>query len=602
MSAGIAVFVVTASVGAVSASAPVHRETIRYSAAPAAVASGATRPGAIDGNGDGWRRSLVPDAGQAATGMPVVAGADDGNGVGDLALTAGDRTIPATALAAYKAAAARMATESPECGLQWQLLAAIGRIESDHGRDVTARITSAGSLQPVVLGPVLDGTAGNARILDTDQGKLDGDRQFDRAIGPMQFIPSTWRVFGRDGSGDGRADPNNVRDAALATATYLCAGSRDLRDGATLKAAILGYNHSNDYLAAVIAWTAVYAGRVPPVTIPDDGSDGGLPPGEVLDLPPDMGLPAEYVNPPDNESDPAPPKHTPPSTTTTPPPPASTPTTTPSTPTTTPTTPSGPTPPTGTPTPPPTGTPSPACPPSIALTGADPLTAYAIDLTGNHLSDVLRLHAAVQTGTPGTYSVRTVLTDKDGLPLVTGEQTVTLAAGASQLVLNLAGSAIGAAGADGPYLVKQITLSAQGKPATCVATLLAKPWQTEQLSAASFEGYTVSVDQLAAQVQQFITAGDLTGPAAATLAADAASARSASGNAALLAVLAAFRTDLAAAAQQSHADALAATRLQSMLARLEAEHPAAAPTPTPTATPSSPAPAGPAAAGSSAGG
>ena len=96
LSAGVAIAVISVSVGAVSASAPVHRTRIQYAATPTSLPAGGA-PSAIDGDGNGWRSSLVPDAGQAANGAPVVSGSDD---VANLALTSGDRTIPAAALAA----------------------------------------------------------------------------------------------------------------------------------------------------------------------------------------------------------------------------------------------------------------------------------------------------------------------------------------------------------------------------------------------------------------------------------------------------------------------------------------------------------------------
>nr|WP_245790317.1 lytic transglycosylase domain-containing protein [Streptomyces monashensis] len=74
----------------------------------------------------------------------------------------------------------------------------------------------------------------------------------------MQFIPSTWARWGADGNGDGRSDPNNVYDAALAAGRYLCAGGRDLSNPADLDRAILGYNHSDAYLRTVKAWFAYY--------------------------------------------------------------------------------------------------------------------------------------------------------------------------------------------------------------------------------------------------------------------------------------------------------------------------------------------------------
>ncbi|MEV5463672.1 lytic murein transglycosylase, partial [Streptomyces cellulosae] len=97
-----------------------------------------------------------------------------------------------------------------------------------------------------------------ALIRDTDGGAHDGDTAYDRAVGPMQFIPSTWARWGADGNGDGRTDPNNVFDAALAAGRYLCAGGRDLSVPAELDRAILGYNHSTAYLRTVRAWYAYF--------------------------------------------------------------------------------------------------------------------------------------------------------------------------------------------------------------------------------------------------------------------------------------------------------------------------------------------------------
>ena len=68
----------------------------------------------------------------------------------------------------------------------------------------------------------------------------------------MQFIPSTWKWAGRDGNGDGRKDPNNVYDAALAAGHYLCRFDWNLADQADLDRAILSYNNSRDYLNLVM--------------------------------------------------------------------------------------------------------------------------------------------------------------------------------------------------------------------------------------------------------------------------------------------------------------------------------------------------------------
>jgi hypothetical protein len=135
------------------------------------------------------------------------------------------------------------------CHLPVTLLAAIGEVESSslRGRSLDARH----DVVPPVIGPALNGN-GFATIRDTDGGRLDGDPVWDRAVGPMQFIPSTWRAWGADGNGDGVADPQNIEDATLAAARYLCAGGKDLSRASDLARAVLSYNGSQRYLATVI--------------------------------------------------------------------------------------------------------------------------------------------------------------------------------------------------------------------------------------------------------------------------------------------------------------------------------------------------------------
>ncbi|MEU9477462.1 lytic transglycosylase domain-containing protein [Streptomyces sp. NPDC048191] len=163
--------------------------------------------------------------------------------------------LPATVFAAYRRAEEELARTAPGCRLRWQLLAAIGQVESGQARG--GRVTPDGTTVTPVLGPRLTGGA-FAVVPDTDGGAYDGDPVYDRAVGPMQFIPSTWARWGADGNGDGHADPDNVYDAALAAGRYLCAGGRDLSNPADLDRAILGYNHSDAYLSTVKAWYAYY--------------------------------------------------------------------------------------------------------------------------------------------------------------------------------------------------------------------------------------------------------------------------------------------------------------------------------------------------------
>ncbi|MFF9122096.1 lytic transglycosylase domain-containing protein [Streptomyces sp. NPDC014889] len=163
--------------------------------------------------------------------------------------------IPATVLDAYKKAEAELRASKPGCNLPWQLLAAIGKVESGHARG--GNVGADGTTVSRILGPPLDGN-GFAHISDTDHGLYDGDSRYDRAVGPMQFIPSTWEWAGRDGNGDGKKDPNNVYDAVLAAGHYLCRYGWDLSTDADLRRAILSYNNSTEYLNTVLTWLEFY--------------------------------------------------------------------------------------------------------------------------------------------------------------------------------------------------------------------------------------------------------------------------------------------------------------------------------------------------------
>ncbi|MFI0819322.1 lytic transglycosylase domain-containing protein [Streptomyces sp. NPDC021098] len=169
--------------------------------------------------------------------------------------TRAEAGIPASVLAAYKKAEATLRDSKPGCNLPWQLLAAIGKVESGQARG--GNVDSDGTTVSPILGPALNGN-GFALIKDTDGGEFDGDTTHDRAVGPMQFIPSTWANWSQDGNGDGSSDPNNIYDAALAAGYYLCANNRDLSVQKDINAAILGYNHSQEYLNTVLSWFEYY--------------------------------------------------------------------------------------------------------------------------------------------------------------------------------------------------------------------------------------------------------------------------------------------------------------------------------------------------------
>ena len=137
----------------------------------------------------------------------------------------GSYDVPATAMRAYKNAAAEMASIRPKCQIPWTLLAGIGRVESDHGRYGGSVLGVDGLPRPSILGVALNGVGPVAAIADSDDGRWDDDKVWDRAVGPMQFIPTTWESAGRDGDGDGVSNPNDIDDAALAAADYLCPSS-----------------------------------------------------------------------------------------------------------------------------------------------------------------------------------------------------------------------------------------------------------------------------------------------------------------------------------------------------------------------------------------
>ncbi|MEH0433858.1 bifunctional lytic transglycosylase/C40 family peptidase [Streptomyces stelliscabiei] len=168
--------------------------------------------------------------------------------------------IPARMLTAYKKAVQQVGKYAPKCqGMRWPVLAGIAKVESNHA--VGRNIADNGDIRPKIYGVLLNGSGagGNTTVFpDTDGGKWDGTSQGERAVGPFQFLPSTWEGVGKDSGGDKAADPHNADDAALGAAIYLCGNGRDLTKRDQLKAAILQYNHSNEYVANVLGWIDQY--------------------------------------------------------------------------------------------------------------------------------------------------------------------------------------------------------------------------------------------------------------------------------------------------------------------------------------------------------
>ncbi|OIJ88168.1 glycoside hydrolase [Streptomyces sp. MUSC 14] len=168
--------------------------------------------------------------------------------------------IPARMLTAYKKAVQQVGKHVPKCqGMRWPILAGIAKVESNHA--IGHSIADNGDIRPPIYGVLLNGSGagGNTTVVpDSDGGKWDGTSQGDRAVGPFQFLPSTWESVGQDGNGDHTADPQNADDAALSAAVYLCGNGRDLTQHAQLDAAILQYNHSSEYLSNVLGWIDQY--------------------------------------------------------------------------------------------------------------------------------------------------------------------------------------------------------------------------------------------------------------------------------------------------------------------------------------------------------
>ncbi|MCS5713891.1 lytic murein transglycosylase [Herbiconiux sp. CPCC 205716] len=186
--------------------------------------------------------------------------------------------IPRRALQGYAGAAIASNEVRPECRLGWNTLAGIGWVESHHGTIFGGSILDSGVTSAPIIGVPLDGD-GFQEIPDTDAGAVDGDTEWDRAVGPMQFVPATWAAWATEANGDGVPDINNVDDASLSAAEYLCfsagrgggapsgsSGSSDASDApgdlgteAGWRAAIAGYNESPAYLDEVLDHANRYA-------------------------------------------------------------------------------------------------------------------------------------------------------------------------------------------------------------------------------------------------------------------------------------------------------------------------------------------------------
>jgi hypothetical protein len=173
--------------------------------------------------------------------------------------TAAKAGIPEPAVRAYADA---QLNEPDGCKVGWTTLAGIGWVESQHGTIDGRTIGDDGKSSTPILGPALNGKGAFAAIPATPESSAwHGDARWDHAVGPLQFIPSTWETWGADGDGDGTADPNDLDDAAYAAVRYLCADGHDLSTGAGWADAVLSYNHAQSYVDAVHSAATAYADR-----------------------------------------------------------------------------------------------------------------------------------------------------------------------------------------------------------------------------------------------------------------------------------------------------------------------------------------------------
>jgi len=213
---------------------------------------------------DGSATTVIPEVpatafDDPASIQPSPGGIDQRAGAAGTIATLSSSGIPAAALTAYRRAESLLAEADASCHLPWSLLAAIGRVESNHGRSGGNTLDASGISRPGVYGVLLDGRDGRTKVADTDAGAIDKTTVYDRAVGPMQFIPATWRSVGIDADNDGDKNPQSINDAATAAGIYLCAGTDDLATSHGQQAALLRYNHSTSYGDLVLEISARYA-------------------------------------------------------------------------------------------------------------------------------------------------------------------------------------------------------------------------------------------------------------------------------------------------------------------------------------------------------
>ena len=208
----------------------------------------------------------APAVGGTLPGVPPVGGTRPAEVLTAWAQQTGTKAgIPVVAVQAYGYAELVLGRTTPSCHLSWTTIAAIAKVATSHGSANGAVLNVDGSVAPPIFGLPLDGKGGRQEVRDTDQGALDGDTQFDRAIGPLQFLPQPWTAIsvgnGVDADNNGVSDPNDIDDASLAAARYLCQGGRDLAKPDAWWDAILSYNAIRPYAQKVFEAANDYGQR-----------------------------------------------------------------------------------------------------------------------------------------------------------------------------------------------------------------------------------------------------------------------------------------------------------------------------------------------------
>jgi membrane-bound lytic murein transglycosylase B len=253
---GIAVITPIILAGAVGASAPSPATPVRNSAV--------TPLAAVEQSPGNRSGVTVVAVTKTPTAFHIAAATVSSPPPAAVVNSPGSLRIPSMALSAYRNAERMMAAAYPGCGLSWNLLAGIGRIESMHANG--GATDAGGTAVRPIYGPTLDGSLpGNEVIV---QSRTADRVNYARAMGPMQFLPGTWSRYASDGDGDGKADVQNLYDSTLAAARYLCSGGLNLRDPSQVMAAILRYNNSVAYARNVLGWAGAYATGVVPVDLP----------------------------------------------------------------------------------------------------------------------------------------------------------------------------------------------------------------------------------------------------------------------------------------------------------------------------------------------